>query len=68
MDGEGALEELGAILLLVGSGVGIQVFVKEFPHLVGEIHQFEVFGVSKEKKILLQFEIILLIFFKYLKI
>merc|ERR1719450_935714 len=45
MDGEGALEELGAVLLLIGSRVGIKLFVKEFPHFVREIHQFEVFGV-----------------------
>ena len=61
MDGEGALEELGAVLLLIGSWVGIKVFVKEFPHFVGEIHQFEVFGVSEWRKIkLLVFDSIIL--------
>jgi len=40
-----ALEEVFARFHLFGTVVGIQVFVKEFPHVVGERQNFQVFGV-----------------------
>ena len=46
LDGVGALEEFSAFLLLVGTAVGIQVFVEEFPHVVGQAQDFQVFSVS----------------------
>lgn len=49
LDGVGALEELFASLVLLGARVGVQVFVKEFPHVVGKAQDLEVLGVSKEK-------------------
>jgi len=39
------LEEFGAFFLLVSTAVGIQVFVEEFPHVVGQAKDFQVFGV-----------------------
>jgi len=43
------LEEFFAGLLLLGTAVGIQVFVKEFPHVVGERQDFQVFGVLESR-------------------
>lgn len=57
LDGVGALEELGALLLLLGTGVGIEVFVEEFPHVVGQAQDLEVLGVSAKRsctRVLLQ--------------
>jgi len=45
LDGVGALEEFGAFFLLVSTAVGIQVFVEEFPHVIGQAEDFQVFGV-----------------------
>jgi len=45
LDGVGALEELSAFLLLFSTGVGIQVFIQKFPHVVGKAQDFQVFGV-----------------------
>jgi len=39
------LEEFGAFFLLVSTAVGIQVFVEEFPHVIGQAEDFQVFGV-----------------------
>lgn len=47
LDGVWAGEELLASLLLVGTAVGIHVLVKEFPHVVGEVQNLEVLGVSE---------------------
>ena len=49
LDGEGAGEELVALLVHLGGAVGIEVFVKEIPHVVGEGEDLEVLGVSKQK-------------------
>jgi len=43
------LEEFLASLLLFGTAVGIQVFIKEFPHIVGERQDFQVFGVLESR-------------------
>lgn len=45
LDRVGALEELGAILLLLGSAVGIEVLVEKLPHVVGQAQNLEVLGV-----------------------
>ena len=55
-DGVGALEEFGAFLLLVSTAVGIQVFVEEFPHVVGQAKDFQVFGVSVKWKVIIRIE------------
>ena len=55
-DGVGALEEFGAFLLLVSTAVGIQVFVEEFPHVVGQAKDFQVFGVSVKWKVMIRIE------------
>jgi hypothetical protein len=45
LDGVGALEEFFAFFLLVSTAVGIQIFVEEFPHIIGQAEDFQVFGV-----------------------
>jgi len=45
LDGVWASEEVVARFLLVGTGVGIHVLVKEFPHVVGKVQNLEVLGV-----------------------
>ena len=35
------------------TAVGIKVFIKEFPHIVGERQNFQVFGVSVKEKVTL---------------
>lgn len=45
LDGEGAGEELVALLVHLGGGVGVEVFVEEIPHVVGEGEDLEVLGV-----------------------
>jgi len=45
LDGVGALEEFFAFFLLVSTAVGIQIFVEEFPHVIGQAEDFQVFGV-----------------------
>jgi len=45
LDGVWAGEEVVASLLLVSTGVGVHVLVEEFPHVVGEVQNFEVLGV-----------------------
>jgi hypothetical protein len=47
------LEEFLATLLGFSTAVGIKVFIKEFPHIVGERQNFQVFGVSVEEKVTL---------------
>ena len=47
LDGVGALEEFGAFFLLVSTAVGIQVFVEEFPHIIRQAEDFQIFGISK---------------------
>jgi hypothetical protein len=39
------LEEFFTAFLLVSTGSSIQVFVKEFPHIVGQRQDFQVFGI-----------------------
>jgi hypothetical protein len=49
------LEEFLATLLGLSTAVGIKVFIKKFPHIVGERQNFQVFGVSvKEKETLVK--------------
>lgn len=50
LDGVGAGEELSAVLLAVGGGVGIHVLVKELPHVVGKVQHLEVLGVPVKRK------------------
>merc|ERR1711936_1259534 len=45
LDGVGALEEFGAFFLLVSTAVGIQVFVEEFPHIIRQAEDFQIFGI-----------------------
>lgn len=39
------MEEFSALLLLLSTAVGIQVFVKEFPHVVGKGQDFQIFSI-----------------------
>lgn len=50
LDGVGALEELFAGLVLLSSGVGIQVLVQKFPHVVGQAQDLKILGVSEKKE------------------
>jgi len=43
------LEEFLATLLGLSTAVGIKVFIKEFPHIVGERQDFQVFGVLESR-------------------
>jgi len=45
LDGIGALEEFSTFLLLFSARVGIQVFIKEFPHVVGKAQDFQISGI-----------------------
>lgn len=45
LDGVGALEVFFAFFVLVGSAVGIQVFVQKFSHVIGKRQNFQVFSV-----------------------
>jgi len=45
LDGVGALEEFFAFLLLVSTAVGIQVFIEEFPHIIRQAEDFQIFGI-----------------------
>jgi len=45
LDGVGASEEFVASLLLVSTGIGIHVLVKELPHVIGQVEDLEVLGV-----------------------
>jgi hypothetical protein len=47
------LEEFFATLSGFSTAVGIKVFIKEFPHIVGERQNFQVFGVSVKEKVTL---------------
>ena len=47
LNGVGALEEFGTFLLLVSAAVGIQVFIEEFPHIIRQAEDFQIFGISK---------------------
>ncbi len=50
LDGVRALEELFASLVLLGPGVGIQVFVQKFPHVVGKAQDLKILGISGKRK------------------
>lgn len=43
------MEEFFARFLLFGTVVGIQVFIKEFPHVVGKGQDFQVFGILESR-------------------
>jgi len=45
LDAVGALEEFGTFLLLVSAAVGIQVFIEEFPHIIRQAEDFQIFGI-----------------------
>jgi len=45
LNGVGALEEFGTFLLLVSAAVGIQVFIEEFPHIIRQAEDFQIFGI-----------------------
>jgi len=48
LDGIGALEELLAGLVLLSAGVGVQVLVQKFPHVVRKAQDLEILGVPEE--------------------
>ena len=49
LDGVRALEELFASLVLLGPGVGVQVFVQKLPHVVGQAQDLKILSVSGKK-------------------
>lgn len=50
VDGEGALEVLGAVLALVGTCVGVKVFVQKLTEIIGEGEDLEELGGPAERK------------------
>ena len=50
LDGVGAGEELLARLLLVSTGVGVHVLIKQLPHVVGQVQDLEVLGIPANKR------------------
>jgi len=49
LDGVRALEELFASLVLLGPGVGVQVFIQKLPHVVGQAQDLKILGVPGKK-------------------
>ena len=45
----GALKEFLTSLVFFSIQISIQVFIKEFPHIIRERQDFQVFGISKTK-------------------
>ena len=46
LEGVWALEKIGALLSLLGSCIGIHVFVEQFPEVIGETECLKVAGVT----------------------
>ena len=46
LEGIWTLEEIGALLPLIGSCIRIHVFVEQFPEVIGQTEGFEVAGVT----------------------